>query len=720
MSKLTVHMIGNAHLDPVWLWSGQAGVDEALATAYSALNLLDEYPEFIFTRSDVWFHQTLESLNPELFARAKQYVSQGRWRIVGGWHIQPDCNLPTEFGFRKHIELGKNYFQSNFGVDVTVGYNVDTFGHTGTLPRILAQGGYQSYVFMRPGPHEKALPAETFRWQAGDSDHQVIAHRLASPYCIRADDLGDHIMLSVDHAGRSLGHVMCFYGVGDHGGGPTRRQIEFILEHKNAFDGLELIFSHPQAYFDAIADQRDKLPLVMGELQYHAVGCYTAIRRLKSSIKRAEHKLVQADSVVTQFAEHTEPTTECQLESAWQDVLFNQFHDTQGGTCYKSAYGDVFDQLGRARAGADDQITRTLRRYSSKIGPVVLSEKALAYAAVLNTHDVPYRGYIEHEFFAIKDSEIELIDDESGSAIPCQVLDQESPTADFRRLLIPLQLKPRQLKILRLAPGTSSEAETDLKSTRNIISNTYWQVRPGISGIELHDLTHDRITRLSWQVQDDLSDTWSHDITTYTGEVLGEFARKRTLLDETGPVRATLTWLAKYEQSLMRVRARLYDADPFIELTIDLFWAHQKAVLKMIVDTGQPIAARCDGLPGGYQYRKLDGQEYPMHDWTIIESADATELGIICPEIFGLDVSADSARLTMLRSPRYALHQMDLPAKDDPAQFPTDFTDQGEHEYRLLIRAGTQLDPTKLQRIAYQLQQPPIHWDPPYRKNYPQ
>jgi len=300
--------------------------------------------------------------------------------------------------------------------------------------------------------------------------------------------------------------------------------------------------------------------------------------------------------------------------------------------------------------------------------------------------------------------------------MPSQLIPQESPTAHFRRMVIPVQLRPGEIKLVRLAPASNKKITTDIKAKRSEIANSYWQVKPGKTGIELHDTTKDNRIRLSWRVLDDLSDTWSHGISRFSGEVLGEFARRRVLVDERGPVRGTMSWLGRFNQSQIRVSVKLYHNDPYIELVVDLFWAQQKAVLKMIVETGRAIGSRYDGQPGGYQQRPLDGNEYPMHDWTILQTVDATQIGLISGDIYGLDVAGGHVGLTLVRGCRYALHRDDVSAAEDPGQFPTDFVDQGEHRFRILIRAGSDLDPAKLQRIACQLQQPPIHWDPPYRK----
>ena len=117
----TVHMIGNAHLDPVWLWSRIDGIDAVLATARSACDRLDEYPDFIFTSSTSWFHEQVEAIDSQLFERVKTFVEAGRWQLVGPSVVEPDCNLPSEESFKKQFEFGQRYFKDKFAVLSTVG-----------------------------------------------------------------------------------------------------------------------------------------------------------------------------------------------------------------------------------------------------------------------------------------------------------------------------------------------------------------------------------------------------------------------------------------------------------------------------------------------------------------------------------------------------------------------------------------------------------------------
>ena len=127
MKKL--HLICNAHIDPVWQWTWDEGVSSAIATFKSAADLADEF-DYIFCHNEAMLYEAIEESAPELFERIKALVKAGKWKIVGGWYLQPDCNMPTGETFVRQISVGKAYFMEKFGVEPTVAYNFDAFGHS--------------------------------------------------------------------------------------------------------------------------------------------------------------------------------------------------------------------------------------------------------------------------------------------------------------------------------------------------------------------------------------------------------------------------------------------------------------------------------------------------------------------------------------------------------------------------------------------------------------
>jgi len=291
LTMITVHFIANAHLDPIWLWPWQAGLDAALTTCRSACDRLDAHPDLLFTRGEAWVYHQIERIDPPLFQRIRAFVSEGRWSIVNGWWIQPDCNLPSGFAMRKQIDLGRRYFRDRFGQFPRVAYNVDTFGHAATLPGLLREAGQDRYVMMRPQEHEMKLPARLFRWRGYDNGPEVVTFRIADAYNSTHGMTAEHVQASLSDLPAGVQHTMCFIGVGDHGGRPTEEHLRWCRKNENSFDGCRLVFSSPDRFFDAISSHVDSLPLVTGELQMHAIGCYSVHRQVKTAVRQAEHLL---------------------------------------------------------------------------------------------------------------------------------------------------------------------------------------------------------------------------------------------------------------------------------------------------------------------------------------------------------------------------------------------------------------------------------------------
>ena len=142
---------------------------------------MKEYPDFKFVCSSASIYRWLEDFSPEMVEEIAERVKEGRWIVVGGWWVQPDCNLPSGEGFARQSLYSQRYFHDRFGVTARTGYCVDSFGHNGMLPQILKKSGMNEYVFMRPGPHEQQMP-DLFKWQSPDGS-EVLALRLCDPYC---------------------------------------------------------------------------------------------------------------------------------------------------------------------------------------------------------------------------------------------------------------------------------------------------------------------------------------------------------------------------------------------------------------------------------------------------------------------------------------------------------------------------------------------------------
>ncbi|MDR0353551.1 MAG: hypothetical protein LBI02_09490, partial [Opitutaceae bacterium] len=276
-----LHMIGNGHIDPVWLWPWQEGVSLVHGTFRSALDRMNEAPDFCFTASSSLFYEWVAQNDPVMLDEIRKRVDEGRWGLVGGWWVEPDLNIPNGESLVRQGLYGQRSYQRLFGRHAVTGFNPDGFGHPGSLPQILTLQRLENYVFMRPNPSEKALQASTFWWVSPDGS-RVLAYRIPISYGDKGRELRDRFQQILALPSEPIPIRMVFYGVGDHGGGSTKLNIHSIQTIRTGNGAPEILFSTPDRYFGEIRKlDAVSLPEVKDELQHHAVGCYTVHSEIK-------------------------------------------------------------------------------------------------------------------------------------------------------------------------------------------------------------------------------------------------------------------------------------------------------------------------------------------------------------------------------------------------------------------------------------------------------
>ena len=708
---LTVHLICNAHLDPIWLWPWTAGLDAALATCRTACDMLDRHPELIFTRGEAWVYQQIEAVDPALFARIEAHVRSGRWEIVGGWYIQPDCNQPGGEGLARQIELGKRYFQARFGRFPTVAYNVDSFGHAATLPRIMHAAGQDCYVMMRPQEHELALPARLFRWRTTPLDSAVTTFRIAGAYTTPAEINEAHVRLAASELPPGIEHTMCFVGVGDHGGGPTEKLIQWCLDHREAFPGMRLVFSSPARFFKAVAGHAAALPEVCGELQMHAVGCYSVHRAVKLGVQRAEHMLRQAEVALAGDPAAT-AGQRAALEEGWKHTCFNQFHDTLGGTCIPSAYAQIDAELGAARAVADHAMQHAFRRRLTG-----LPDDPRQRIVLLNASDKAFDGYVEFEPWLEWNPwpRTALLRDGQGKALAYQRISAEAAVNGMTRLLFRRAIPAGELDVVAIdtaaAPAVRpapAEAMAGVRCQRRpvVLGNDCGVElnlgeQPGLRGPEGVALPLPELHLI-----EDKSDTWSHDVAAYAAEPLAVARWGKAKVVDRGPLMASAQAAGRLGRSTFHAEWRLYAGLACVQLLLTVEWRERWRLLKLVWPMPRPITGHSDGIPGDSLARKCDGRERPVRDFTVLElgGASAAAVGVVCPDVYALDVDGQRLRLTLLRSPLMAHHQPHPPRHDRPT-----FSDRGEHQFRFaFFPPGPGVTAQALDQYALAWHRPPL------------
>ena len=351
-----LHLICNAHLDPVWQWDWNEGATAALATFYSAVDIAEEY-DYIFCHNEALLYEYVEKYDPALFERIKSLVAAGKWHIMGGWYVQPDCNVPSGEGFVRQIESGLKYFKEKFGVRPTVAVNFDSFGHTRGLAQILCKCGYNGYIFCRPMDWIFDLPAMHFDWRGFDG---------SSVHAARFQD--DTIYCSeLGHAVRDIKRKMrpwmeedvafALWGIGNHGGGASRRDLADIeaFAKEEAADGVRVFHSTPEKFFEAATPNVE----YSEALQPCFVKCYTSIARLKRRYAETENKLLMTEKICALAAALT--GYEYNLDAfaeAQKNMAAVQFHDVLSGTCIYDGEQSSMRKLDHALELLDNEFSK--------------------------------------------------------------------------------------------------------------------------------------------------------------------------------------------------------------------------------------------------------------------------------------------------------------------------------------------------------------------------
>jgi alpha-mannosidase len=703
-----VHMIGNAHIDPVWLWPWQAGADEALATMASAADRCAEYPEFVFTRGEAWLYRQAERLRPDLFARIRRLVERGQWHITGGQFLQPDLNLPTAAGLHRQIIHGQRYFRDTFGLAPTVGYNVDSFGHTASLPDILARHGYTAYVFRRPEQHQVALPANTFVWQ-GTGGAEVTAFRIEPGYVANFADLAGQVRIAVESADASLGHTMCFYGVGNHGGGPSKAMIEWIMANRD-FDGHELTFSTPQAFFDAIAPHRDRLPRVSVELQHCFPGCYSVMHDIKQAQRHGEQLLVQAEAAVRALTEDNAERDAglARLDDAWEDLLFTEFHDVLTGTSIPAAWDSVRAMQGRARITGEEVLHDATRRWSYAGLPRVDEHQIV----VLNTDEAPRRTLVEAEpYLDFDDWGSRWISNEDGAPVPFQPV-QPGSNQLIPRIVFPAEIGAVSARQFHVRPGPAPDAPPDdgaLSATPERLSNGIVSLALGAGGLQQISCNGTDLLGpggLGLQLREDGTDTWTFHTDRWDEPVRARLDCGAWIVEETGPLRVRARMDARLGTSRLRLTVSLCRGEAALHAGIEINFDERHALLQMPVALAAAPSDWTDGIADGHVRRDPSPAEWPFLGWSRLR-VGGTDLALLTSDIYSHSVDGPLWQPTLLRSPRMAWGG----GNPTPYAGHDHHTDQGCHRFAFTLHLAENLPEADLATTLRQAAQPLVVFD---------
>ena len=716
--KNTLHMIGNAHLDPVWLWSWEEGYSEALATFRSAIERLEENPRFVFTRGCAMTYEWVEKTDPELFKKIKKYVKLGRWNIVNGWWEQPDINIPCGEAYIRQGVYGKSYFRKKFGVEVTVGYNVDSFGHNAMLPQILKRSGFKSYVFMRPGPHEKKLPYPIFWWESPDGSRVL---GLALGYFMDGYNLWvvdkAEIEKSVKKIPEGITSGVCFYGIGDHGGGPTKKMIESIIELNKKPDMPNLLFSTVEEYLKDVLKQKKDLPVVKDELQMHAVGCYTLFSAVKVHNRKSENALLTSEkfnSIGVAAFGFSYPKE--RFDEAWKTLLFTEFHDILAGSATKEGTAEMLNFYGEVRSIAGKNLVYCLEKLMMKIGISCLDGQTPL--VIFNPLSWTRKSLVEFDIGG-NGEKLELIDDK-GRNVPFQITTPGCNMGPYKcRLIFTAEVPSLGYRVYKFRYTEKPVAATipTIYAGKTGIENARFKLELDAAGclksIYDKEIGRELLTGAGNKlvVLNDESDTWSHGFDRFRDEAgyFGQEGGCTVSLIEEGPLRSAIRVKNSFGASKAEYDIILYRDLPFIDFRLVVYWHEKLKMCKAAFPFRLNKPKVLFEIPYGVIERAADGKEVPGQKWLGLFGKDYWA-ALSNDNRYGFDVLNSEARISLLRSPLYSWDTWYLKDNNKLKENKEyEYMDQGLHEFRYRLSTGTgEFKTAGTERDAYDLNNPLI------------
>jgi alpha-mannosidase len=691
---LRLHMIGNSHIDAVWLWPMSEADALVHSTFRSALDRMKEDPDITMTTSSSQFYEWVAGSDPAMIAEIRQRVAEGRWNLVNGWWVEPDVNMPSGESLIRQGLYGQRTLQKYFGRMATVGYNPDSFGHAGNLPQILKLEGMRDYVFMRPNASEKPdVKQNLFQWQGVDGT-RTLTFRIPALYADSGSVRRNMETVVRDLAGQPERTAMDFFGNGDHGGGPTKINMASIRQIQGEARAPTIFYSTPERFFGEVsAHLPENVQVVTGDLQHHSVGCYTAGSEIKKMNRGTEAALETAEkfSAIGSVAWGA-AYPKIELTKAWERLLLMQFHDSLAGTTLPSHFTAARDAFGLARDTATQAIYAAVERLAWQVPTTDPDSK---YLVVFNPHAWPVKARVEYNLQWDRSTPTQ-VQDETGKIIPSQWTAPTTAVTDYLGLVAQVDVSAmgyRQIRVLRAETPAGNPA---VHASAAGLENEHLKMTVADDGtIGLFDKDIGQQVFRGGEtggraiVMDDSSDTWSHGVHAYDREI-GSFAKKELKVVEDGPVRACLREKLTYGVSTLTVDWMLYAGSRKLEATVTLDWHEHQKMLKFSfpVDVEAPKATYEIGY--GAIERATNGDEDPGQRWidvTGTRAGRAYGLTVLNDAKYGYSVQANDMRVSVARAAVYAHHE----PKVLDSQMDYNWMDQGVQTFRmeLIPHVGT-------------------------------
>ena len=696
MKKL--HLICNSHLDPVWMWDWEEGAGAALSTFWQAARFCEEY-DYVFCHNEALLYEYIEEYDPALFADIKKQVAAGKWHIMGGWYLQPDCHLPSGEAFVRQIKLGREYFQEKFDKRPTTAINFDSFGHTVGLVQILDKCGYDSYMFCRPLPNMQELPDKEF-WWVGKDGSKVKASRIEDEtiYCTAFGMAAEEIKRKRGYyEGREIG--VALWGVGNHGGNPSRKDLVDVANYIEEQKGqTEVVHSTPEQYF------ADIQPTAVWDKSLRClIGSYTSMSSIKQKHIELENKLFTTEKLCAVAEMKGVYTKKQEVFTRAEKALASlEFHDVGSGTCASDGEKSSIRRVDQALELLQEEFDKAffaLTGMETKAGegefPIfAFNQQPYEREAVIEVEylePTPLSGVCDQYTVTVK---------QNGKVVPSQCIKELSNINYDRRKRIAIQCTLPALEIVRLDLTRVAEAKapeiaqpegdivyTDACKTVRISRKTGLMESYVVNGKEM--LTGGAFEPTMYE---DNADPWGWDMEKIGWDPVpfqlskcdkGPFrGLENVKIIEQGDVLTEVESFFELESSFVRVSYKMYKDQPYTDVTVNVLWNERDKALKVKV----PTALQGDFLaqvPFATDVYEKNGQEESLQRFAAIDDKE-NALAVYNDCTFGFSHDGEALYATLLRGVAYCAHPIGtLPLHKRNIFVP--YIEQGRRTFRFRI-----------------------------------
>lgn len=713
MKKL--HLICNSHIDPVWMWDWEEGLGEAISTFYQAEQFCREF-DFIFNHNEAILYEFIEEKDPALFADIRAQIAAGKWHVMGGWYLQPDCNLASGEAFVRQIALGRKYFQEKFGIRPTTAINFDSFGHSVGLVQILKKCGYDSYLFCRPMPEMLELPAREFIW-VGKDGSRIKATRAEdeSIYCsgfgtALADVRRKASVYDTEEVGVAL------WGVGNHGGLPSRKDLQDIGQYIREA-GIQVVHSTPEQFFAEIDPEKE----YCGSLQPCLIGAYTSMQRIKQKHIELENKLFATEKLCAFAAINgLYQNNAAAFEQAQKYLAAMEFHDVHSGTCTQEGEKSCLRLA--------DSALELLRREFDRAFFALCNQHEKAGEGefpifIFNSQPYERETVCETEFLVpkalISDTEqytVSVVQD--GAELVSQCIKEASNINYDRRKRIAFRCKLAPLgvtKVVFRVSVTPKQPEVQHEEDQIVFSDSVKTVRISrktglmescvVNGREL--LSGGAFRPVLY---DDNADPWGWYMErigknpvpfTLSDCRRGPFAGlKNVAVVEDGDVLTEIESFFEAGSDFVRVSYKLYREQPYTDIHVDVFHNEQQKAVKLQIPTALS-GAFFGQIPFATDRFAKDGREITAQRFIGVEDGEnALALYNNCTS--GFSAGGSDLYATLLRGAAYCAHPIeDRPLIEKSRFIP--YIEQGKHEFSFRLSYDKR---TMLENLAQEFVSP--------------